>query len=110
MLSEAKARDAEEGRLFGGACTRDELPEQPYDPRSRLARLVAAKARWDKEAAEVAVGQGANIYVHKRKRKGLACVKQPKTQCVFRRFMAADGRTLRGLGIGVPTSTSSRHH
>lgn len=61
MLSEAKARDAEEDRLFGGGYRGDELPEELRDPRSRLARLMAAKARLEKEAAEAALAQEAKI-------------------------------------------------
>ncbi|MEW6723670.1 MAG: hypothetical protein AB1331_01950 [Bacillota bacterium] len=40
---------------------RDWLPEELCDPRSRLARLVAAKARLEKETAEVALVKEAKI-------------------------------------------------
>ena len=69
MLSEAKARDAEEGRLFGGGYRGDELPEELRDPRSRLARLMAAKARLEKEAAGAPLAQEAKISAARRRKR-----------------------------------------
>ncbi|MFZ5777124.1 MAG: hypothetical protein ACOY3C_03155 [Bacillota bacterium] len=49
---------------------RDWLPEELRDPRSRLARLVAAKARLEKETAEVALVKEAKISARSVEERG----------------------------------------
>ncbi|MCA1708463.1 MAG: transposase [Actinobacteria bacterium] len=49
ILKEARAIDDEEDRRAGGSG--DDIPEELIEPDSRLARLVAAKARLDEDAA-----------------------------------------------------------
>jgi hypothetical protein len=56
--------------IFGEGYRRDELPEELRDPRSRLARLVAAKARLEKEAAEAALAQEAKISARQAEETG----------------------------------------
>jgi hypothetical protein len=54
MLAEAKAVDAEEDGLFGPDRRGDELPEGLVRRAQRVQRLQEAKARIEREAAEVA--------------------------------------------------------
>jgi len=49
-INEARATDDEEDRRSGPS-TGDDLPDELLDPDSRLARLLAAKARLDDDAA-----------------------------------------------------------
>lgn len=61
LLAEAKAKDAEEDKLYGKDKRGDELPEDLRDPKSRFARLKECKERLEREAAEVAAKQAEKI-------------------------------------------------
>lgn len=50
IIKEARANDDEEDRRAGPSCD-DDIPQELIEPDSRLARLVAAKARLDDDAA-----------------------------------------------------------
>lgn len=50
IIEEARANDDEEDRRAGPSCD-DDIPQELIEPDSRLARLLAAKARLDEDAA-----------------------------------------------------------